>query len=460
MSSNQIVTISVTQTIAPSPATLQQTGALISQGGTTGAVNSLTLLTQASDLTGILATPLALSTLNWSGGLVTATSATPHNLVVSQVYYLTIAGAIPIGYNGTYACTVTTTTQFTYALASNPGSETAAGTWASGTQTQLQQMVTTFFAQGSSVPVYVLELGLGSVNAGVATFTTWLNNNLATAYVYLMPREWDNNVAFLALLATWESPTSKTYFWVTTTNATYTSYLPTMKDVVWNIEAPVIPANEFSLAAPFWQLLHTNPSPINKVAPFSFRYLFGVTPYPIVGNGALFTAWKAAGGNWIGTGFEGGISNAIWLYGTTADGRPLNYWYSVDWLIINIDRNMSAAIINGSNNTQNPLYLDQAGINALQAVGASTLASAVTFGLLLGTVVQSELNASAYVEALENGAFAGQAVINAVPFPAYFAANPSDFATGTYNGFSATVTPLRGFTQITFFINVTDFVAV
>jgi hypothetical protein len=120
---------------------------------------------------------------------------------------------------------------------------------------------------------------------------------------------------------------------------------------------------------------------------------------------------------------------------------------------------MSNAVINGSNNPQNPLYLNQDGINRIQAVGASTLSSAITFGLLLGKVVQTELDGPSYSAALSANTFAGQAVINAVPFVAYYTASPSDYATGTYNGFSATVTPLRGFQSITFNINVTSFAA-
>lgn len=457
--SNRIVSVQVTQTIAPAPNTLQRTGAFISQGGTTAAVNSLTLLTQASSLTSILATPLALSTLTWAGGTVTATSSTPHGFTVSQVYYLSIAGAIPTGYNGTYACTITSATQFTFAVASNPGNNTSPGTYTSSTTTELQQMTTTFFGQGSAVSVYVLELGSGSVNAGVAALATWLNNNINVVYALLVPREWDANASFLSLIQAYENPTAKQYFWVTTTNATYTSYTAQMKDVISWIEAPSIGATEFTAAAGFWVTLNYNPSSTNQVPPFAFSYVFGVTPYPTTGNQTLFANWKAGGPNWIGTGAEGGISTAIVLWGTTEDLNPFNYWYSVDWAQINIDLGLSNAVINGSNNTQNPLYLDQQGINTLQAVGAGVLSSAVTFGLLLGTVVQSELSGPNYAAALSAGQFAGQAVINAVPFQAYYTASPGDYATGTYNGFAATVTPLRGFESITFNLNVTNIVA-
>lgn len=458
---NQIVVINVSQTVAAAPSTLQQTGALLSQGGTTGAANSLTLLTQSSSLTAILTVPLSNSTITWAAGVVTVTTSVVHGLTSGQVYYLTIAGSTPTGYNGTYACTITGNTTFTYALASNPGSNTAPGTWVSSTRGELQQMVNTHFAQGSNVPIYVLELGPSSVTAGVALLTTWLSNNLLQVYSICVPREWDANAAFLALIPLYQSTTSLLYFYVTTTTATYTNYTSQMKNVIWAIEAPSIPATEFTIVSMMWQELAANPSSVNKVAPFAFRFLVGVTSYPLTGNQTLFSQLKAAGGNWVGTGAQGGIPNQnIWLWGTTADGNPLNYWYAIDWLQINANLQISNAVINGSNNGQNPLYLNQPGINTLQAVGARVLSSAVTFGLLLGTVVQSELNGTAYSTALAIGTFAGQAVINAVPFASYYLVSPSDYATGTYNGLSCTVTPLRGFTAITFFINVTNIVAI
>ncbi len=457
---NSIVTLNVTQTAAPAPSTLQKTGCFVSQGGTTGAANSFTLLTTANSLTPILAVPLSLSTITWAGGVVTVTTSVVHGFTVGQVYQLTISGAIPVGYNGTYPATITGNTTFTYALASSPGTPASTpGTYVSATQTQLQQMNTTFWAQGTSVPVYALELGPSSINGGIAALATWLLNNVATNYIFTVPREWDNNTNFLALLATYANTTAKTYFLVTTTNATYAAYdTGNLKDVFALIEAPTLFATEFSIAAVMWVMLSYTPSSANPVSPLAFSFLFGVTPYPTVGNSTLFAQWKTAGVNRVGTGAEGGISQTCLFWGTMMDGNPFNFWYSADWLQINVDLNISNAVINGSNNPQAPLYLNQQGINTLQAVGASTLSSAVTFGLLLGTVVQSELSGPAYSLALEQGVFAGQAVINAVPFVAYYTASPSDYATGTYNGFSCTVTPLRGFISITFYINLTSFI--
>jgi hypothetical protein len=259
--------------------------------------------------------------------------------------------------------------------------------------------------------------------------------------------------------------TKKTYFFTTMTNANYTSFPATLKSVFGVIEAPAVSsavnlhATEFSAASPFFVALNYSPSSTNKVTPFQFSFLFGVTAYPPAGNGALFAAWKAAGVNIVGTGAEGGISNTILFWGTTMDSRPFNYWYSVDWAQINIQLDIANAVINGSNDPINPLYENQDGINRLQAVGAGTLSRGISYGLVFGKVEQTALDTAPFLQAFDNGAYAGKAVINAVPFPLYYAANPSNYRLGIYGGFSVVYTPQLGFNQIIFNVNVTDFVA-
>jgi hypothetical protein len=72
-------------------------------------------------------TGIALENLEWSGGVVTATTSTPHGLKVGRVISLTISGATPDGYNGFFACQITGPQKFTYALATNPGMATVFG---------------------------------------------------------------------------------------------------------------------------------------------------------------------------------------------------------------------------------------------------------------------------------------------------------------------------------------------
>ena len=69
-----------------------------------------------------------LASLSWANGLVTVTTQAPHGYKIARVVTLTISGASPDGYNGTFPCLVTSPTIFTYSLATNPGMATVPGT--------------------------------------------------------------------------------------------------------------------------------------------------------------------------------------------------------------------------------------------------------------------------------------------------------------------------------------------
>lgn len=69
-----------------------------------------------------------VATANWasgSGGVATITTSAAHGLSTGQS--ISISNASPSGWNGTYVVTVTGATQFTYALASNPGAHVSGG---------------------------------------------------------------------------------------------------------------------------------------------------------------------------------------------------------------------------------------------------------------------------------------------------------------------------------------------
>ena len=453
-----IVTVNVSEQIAPTPSTLQQTGVFISQGATTTAAGTRTLLTQLSSLASILTGALPLSALTWSSGVVTATASAAHNITIGDSIELTISGALPSGYNGTYLCTATTSTQFTYSLVSNPGTASTFGTWTPEDVTELNAMNSTFFGQGNNAPVYVLELGLGSVTEGVTYLGTWLANNPYTIYTACVPREWDGNSSFLSLIAEYEAPTSMFYFFVTTTISTYSSYTALMKCVMANVEAPSIPTTEFDAAAWMYQVLSMQPSNTNKVPPFAFRYLFGVTPYPTAGNNTLLTQLQAANINYVATGAEGGISNTITWLGDTLDGNDFLYWYSVDWMQIQSNLSLSNAVINGSNNPINPLYYNQYGINSLQSVESNVVQDAITFGLVTGTLTLTTLDSPTLDQQINLGTYANQAVVNCVPFVTYAEANPGDYKIRTYRGMSVIFIPATGFIAIVLNLLVSQFI--
>lgn len=549
-----IVTVNVSLTIASAPETLQETGAFISQGGTNTSPGTASLLTQLSDLTPLLNGAKSLSAITWTTNVATATTTSPHGIAIGDTLELTITGASPTGFNGTFLATITGTSAFTYPLLSNPGGSSSTGSYTPEDVSELVAMATTFFAQGSTQSVYVLELGPGNPNDGVTALTAYLTANPNTAYVagalgyyygYLVPRTWDGNTNFIALVATFNATTAKTYFWVTTTLATYGLYPVTDKCLVLLVESPLmgaypanaftaltaaslvvtattttahgvavgewftvagclpvayngtfqaqvgttgstliynaltapgaetalgtlqasyfanaaIPATEFSLAAPFYNALNNNPSATNKVTPFAFEFLFGVTPFPTRGNGAITTVLQKANVNYVGTGSEGGISNTILFWGTTLDGNDYNnWWYSIDWVQINADLNVANAVINGSNNKTNPLYYNQPGIDRLQAVVAATIATGVSSGLVLGPPVQTALDVNTLNDNIELGAYAGKTVVNAIPFLDYTAANPSDYKDRKYSGITIVYVTQNGFIAIVLNVNVTQFV--
>lgn len=547
---NPIVQVNVSISQPPTPSTLQKTGALISQGGTVLAAQTTGLLTQLSDLTPLLAVPVNLASLTWSnayGGQVTATASAAHGVPVGQKFVTTIAGCVPSGYNGTFTAISTGADTFTYQVTANPGTSpaTTAGTYTPAGVGDLLAMATTFFGQGSSQVVYVLELGAGGADSGVSALTAFINSSPQEFYSYLVPRSWDGNSNFLSLIAQFEANNAKTYFFVTTTLATYQLYTEQMKDVIALIEAPAtgvwpsnvltnlvwasgqvtatttsahgvapgqyftiqgctptgyngtfvalpgstgttliyalatdpgaiavegvllqsiyasagVPPMEFTHATDFYTSLNYAPSSTNKVTPFEYQILFGVTPFPTRGNAAVISALIQANINYVGTGQEGGISNTILYGGNTMDGNPFNFWYSVDWMQINLELNLANAVINGSNNPVNPLYYNQDGINRLAAVATRTGVSAISFGLALGTPVQVGLPQSDFINNLNLGKYNGQLVVNAQPFVSYLTLNPSNYKIGLYGGLSMVYTPLRGFDKIIFNVNVTQFVA-
>lgn len=452
-----IVQLAVTQTVAAAPNTLQATGALLSQGATTLATGTTSLLTQASSLTALLAAPLALSSLVWTSGTVLATaSAAIPGLTTGDTFSTTIASAAPSGYNGTIQATVTGSDTFTFPLTTDPGTETSAGTYTPPNQVELLAMVSTFFGQGAAQSVYVLELGAGDGTSGPPALATWITANPNVFYGYLVPRSWDATSAYLALIAQYEALTSKTYFFTTTTSATYTAYTSLMKNVLWLIEAPSIPTTEFSLAAAFQHALAYAPSSGNQMTPFAFSYLYGVTPYPQQGNNAFLTQIKNANGNYVGTGQEGGISTAVLFWGSTADRNDFTYWYSVDWAQINGDQTLANVVINGSNNPQNPLWYSQNGINQLQDAIVQLMKNAVAYALSTATVTRTTLSGTAFSTAIEDGDYPNQDVVNAIPFTTYIQQNPSSYQAGTYGGIQVAFIPARGFKQIILNLNVSS----
>ncbi|HBJ6962446.1 TPA: hypothetical protein LC430_005235, partial [Salmonella enterica subsp. enterica serovar Duisburg] len=135
----------------------------------------------------------------------------------------------------------------------DPGSATTMGTVTAVAAGEIQQMNTTYWAQGTSRAVYVLELGELSVPAAVAALGGFIDEDISLGntyqkfFSYLVPREWDTEQTFKTLANHYTSPGSLVKFFVTTTIATYDAWVSgKYPNVFAGVEAPSIGATEFS----------------------------------------------------------------------------------------------------------------------------------------------------------------------------------------------------------------------
>jgi hypothetical protein len=480
---NAIVTVNVSIIEAPTPNTYQRSGAFVSFGATSMVPGDTELLTQMSDLTQWLQAPRAITSATWAGGAVTITTTLPllHGAIGDNILFY-ISGFVPAAYNGLYTVTVTASNAFTYPLTSNPGSVTTLGTYLPQKCNELSQMASTYFGQGNEVGVWILEIGYQNTPANETTaFQTWLTNNPLTIYGFLMPRHFGSDpltlgssaapTAFTNLLKQYQNPEAMEYFWLTVTPSTMSNLGSTYKDVVQMVEAPALtdptqnnitnPNGEFSLAAAFYNALVYRASNTNRVAPMAFKYLYGVTQYPQKGNGPLLVSFKTANTNYVTTGAEGGIAFTMIYEGVTLDGHDyFNWWYTIDWVQIQVNLDLSNAIINGSNNPLAPLYYNQDGINFLETVLFGTMQDAQTFGMVLGKIEMTQFDGPDLTAAIQAGTFAGKCDVNAVPFLNYTLANPGDYKIGEYDGLSSLFIPARGFIHILVNIVASDLVSI
>jgi hypothetical protein len=103
----------------------------------------------AAPLPAVPSTAVNISTATWSSGTVTITTSTAPVLPYAIGQQVFISGMVPAGYNGVYTiASVISTTSFTYALASNPGTATTFGT-------------VTNFVTGADPRLYIVNVQAG-----------------------------------------------------------------------------------------------------------------------------------------------------------------------------------------------------------------------------------------------------------------------------------------------------------
>lgn len=433
----QIVTVNAQVEQGAQPSTLQQTGAIVSFGATTLAAGSSAYVGTLAAGQAILEAPSAISTLDSSSGTVTATVSGSLDLATGETFTTTISGAVPAAFNGTFVATVASSTTFTVENSAVTGDATSGGTYTRPGVANVNAALTSFFAQGSAVGVMVAEIGPESSWASAVTaLGTFVTNDHAapqSIYAYLIDPDAVNGdpSGVSSLAGDYSSPSGKTYF-IVPVSATNLASLGTSKSLIAVVPSSGQGATESQAAAVLYNWVENNPGTVNGLAPMSYRFLYGMTPWQLAGNAGTVNTVLSGFGNLVLTGAQGGITNAVLFRGTTLDGSQAASWYGIDWCQIQAAQRLAAAIINGSNTT-NPLLYDQNGINTLQAIAQSVMSDAVAYGCL------------------------ESATVTATPFQQYVTANPANYAAGVYDGLAATVTAQNGFLTITFSLSAVTF---
>ncbi len=437
----RIVTVNTTVTAAPTPSTLQRSGAIISLGGSTLTTNTYQYCGNLAQLALIVGTAgnhtelTAMGTTFFAQGnavglyvLELGLETTPgqdipllQTFITSQATQLFYSYLCPATWDTAEGVSSTTITNGGSGYTSAPTvtfSAPGSGTTATGTAVVYN---------GAVIQIIITNPGSGYTAPPTITIAAPTSGTTATATA-------TTGSALAGIANNYASPSGKTYFFVTTTYSTISQYAG-IKSIQALVPSPTAASTEFQCAVPFYDWLSNNPSAASPAAPMAYRYAYGVTPWAqTVANEANVNTILTAFGNIIWTGAEGGISTACLFKGTTMDGEQAMFWYAVDWFQIQTKQQMAAAIINGSNSNP-PLYYNQPGINTLLALAQSILNSSIKFGLML------------------------QGTVTATPFYTYVTENPSDYNAGIYDGFSATVTPQLGFLTITFNLDALEFVA-
>lgn len=486
---NPIVTVQVSTVLAPTPPDYQQSGCMVTFGGTSLQAGEVATLTQYEDLEDYIVPSLAVETATWATNVATITFVENLSQALQDTtspVAMIFTGFTPSVWNGTFECTVTGPDTVTFPLLTDPAAATVMGSMQLLASNTLNAQAATFYSQGTKIPVDILELGPqgSSIQDEISTFETWLTANPLTYYGYLMPGDWGLPVNIpdeLELFNQFVNPEAMTYFWLTLTPQAVGLIPPTCKSVVQLVEAPGVSSqrqvtpgntyNEFTIAGMFYWAMQYKATSITPISPMCFKYIYGVTPFPTGGtvtiNGqpmtyaAFLQMCKAKFVNYIQAGAEGGVAFTDVYQGVTADGFDyFNWWWTIDWVQINANIDLSNAIINGSNNPLAPLIYNQPGINRLQAVLAARMKIGITFGMVTGIVVQTAYNTQALSQAIALGVFTNRCDVNAIPFAAYAVANPSHYGIGEYDGLSTLFIPARGFVHILVQVVATDIVTV
>lgn len=383
---------------------------------------------------------------------------------------------------------------------------------ASGNHAELTNMATTFFAQGTAVGLYVLELGLVTpVDTQISALQTWIQNNPGIFYSYLVPAAWDyskDEVGGVTITAggsgytsvptvAFSAPTSGTtatgtaviqngvVVAVTITNpgngytaaptvtfsggggtgATGTAYLASGLDILAShyanptaktyffVTTSVANITNYSTQKSVFAAVPAPTAPSTEFTSAAFFYQWLVN-LPAATNKLAPMAYRYLYGvtPWPQTGYSANINTILTAYGNIV------YQGAEGGL-------SQSCIFKGTmmDGTQASWWygVDWFQIQVHQALAAAIINGSNSQPPLLydqpGINTLETVANNTATSAITFGCLLS-AVIVATPFATYTTQNPNDYAAGIYNGFAATIVGQNGFLTITFNIDAQQFV--
>ena len=306
------------------------------------------------------------------------------------------------------------------------------------------QWLIAFFAQAPGSTAYIFEGG-PVVATAITNLTTFINAQTAPMYKYSCPTSFYGNVAFAALINSYNGVTTSTYFSTEITNGVDPSADPKFTPLAGakafcpfygsGVSGESIDgASTGVMASPKYDLSATNPNTM-----LNYSQITGITA-PVLSFSLRNTL------NALGINYAGSINGIVTIFnGRYADLNAWDYWYAWDWFQLNAISNLTAAIVNGANNPQARIAYDQNGIDSVKG----TLNAVATKGQSFGVV--TDFGAS---YDFIKGVITNEGSFSAIAFFPYIAANPSNYVAGIYDGLSGYVLIGRFIRQVVFNVTI------
>ncbi|QCE32942.1 hypothetical protein FAI41_04660 [Acetobacteraceae bacterium] len=307
---------------------------------------------------------------------------------------------------------------------------------------EVNAMLKSWFANNSATGVFIFEAGSGTEVA--KNLSALLSDAPLTYYAIILPRNSAADKDVVSLAGNFGGDSARCYFFFTETSESYQPLITNgngQKSIACAVEytgTDVLPnttgANltaEHAGAALAAQWIGNVPSVSNRLAPMNFRQLVGITAWPDAGNLSKMAQMKLDNVNFPGTATQAGVQMTITYWGRFMNGDPMSGWYGADYTAITTETALANLLVEGQQPGSEPLTYSPMGISELFAKLTNSLDSAVAIGCILGSYQASF-----------------------VPFGQYISENPTDYGTETYNGLSATITPIRGFDSLNMTLEV------